>query len=200
MSGRGAPSGGGLLGDLSLLEDPDRVAEGVADAQVGAVEVVGGLLGEIGDATRLQGLEQAADVVRLEDEAVHRALGDQLADLRTGGLVVERRARLLEVDRDPGLAGDADRQPAVGALLEVVADLEPELVHVEVERLVLVEDVDRGDVQVLDHFDVPAQPTARFTSAAIFASSAAVSFFSANEVGQKLPSSSWAASSKPNVA
>ena len=49
------------------------------------------------------------------------------------------------------VAGDADGQPAVVALLDVVALLEPELVDVEVERLVLVEDVDRGDVQPGDH-------------------------------------------------
>ena len=40
--------------DLRRLEDPDGVAEGVADAHVGAVEVVGGLLGDVGDATRLE--------------------------------------------------------------------------------------------------------------------------------------------------
>jgi len=44
------------------------------------------------------------------------------------------------------------------------------------------------------------QPTAFFTSATIFASSAAVSSFSANEVGHIAPSSSFASSLKPNVA
>src|SRR5713101_3305668 len=48
------PSGPCLMGDLPLLEDPDGVAEGVADAHVGAVEVVGGLLGEVGNAARLE--------------------------------------------------------------------------------------------------------------------------------------------------
>src|SRR4029077_9404690 len=37
------------------------------------------------------------------------------------------------------------------ALAYVVALLEPELVDVEVERLFLVQDVDRGDVQPGDH-------------------------------------------------
>src|SRR5438309_8886263 len=62
------PSGPCLMGDLPLLEDPDGVAEWVADAHVGAVEVVGGLLGEVGDAARLEGLVQIPDVVRLEHE------------------------------------------------------------------------------------------------------------------------------------
>src|SRR5438874_6683589 len=117
-------SGLDRLGDLPLLEDPDGVAEGVADAHVGAVEVVGGLLGEVGDAARLEGLVQTPDVVRLEHEPAQRALGDQLADLRSGGFVVYRRARLLE--RDLGdVARDAHRQPAVGTLLDILALLQP---------------------------------------------------------------------------
>src|SRR5205807_6928065 len=85
-----------LIGDLPLLEDPDGVAEGVADAHVGAVEVVGGLLGEVGDAARLEGLVQTPDVVRLEHEPAQSALRDQLAELRSSGFVMHRRARLLE--------------------------------------------------------------------------------------------------------
>ena len=46
LSGR---SRGSLLGDLSLLQNPDRVAEGVSNAHVNTVEVLGGLLREIGD-------------------------------------------------------------------------------------------------------------------------------------------------------
>src|SRR5258706_9149696 len=84
--------------DLPLLEDSDGVAEGVPDAHVGAVEVVGGLLGEVGDAARLEGLVQTPDVVRLEHEPAHGALRDQLADLCSGGLVMHRRARLLQRD------------------------------------------------------------------------------------------------------
>src|SRR6267154_4900845 len=68
--------------DLPLLENPDGVAEGVANAHVGAVEVVGGLLGEVGDAARLEGLVQTADGVSLEHEPAQRALRDQLAELR----------------------------------------------------------------------------------------------------------------------
>jgi hypothetical protein len=45
-----------------------------------------------------------------------------------------------------------------------------------------------------------AQLTALLTSAAILASSAAVNFFSAKEVGHMLPSSRFAVALKPNVA
>src|SRR6266851_3346330 len=143
-------SGRRLTGDLPLLEDPDRVAEGVADAQVGAVEVIGGLLGEVGDAPRLEGLVQTPDVVRLEHEPAQRALRDQLAELRGGGFVMHRRARLLEGDLGD-VARDAHRQPAVGTLLDILALLQPELVDVEVKSLVLVEDHDGGDVEFGDH-------------------------------------------------
>ena len=57
------------MGDLPLLEDPDGVAEGVADAHVGAVEVVGGLLGEVSDAARYKGFVQPSGIVGVEDEA-----------------------------------------------------------------------------------------------------------------------------------
>jgi len=133
------------------LEDSDRVAERVAEAHVGAVEVVDRLLGEVGDASLLEGFVQGSSVVGVEDEAAQRALRDQLAELLGGGFVVEGWARLLEIDLDVGLAGDAHGQPAVGALREVRADLESELVDVEVESLVLVEDIDRGDVEPGEH-------------------------------------------------
>lgn len=106
-SGESRPdrSGRRLLGDLSLLEDPNGVAERIADAHVGAVEVLGGLLGEVGDATRLEGFVEAPGIVRVEDEADEGALGDQLAQLRGRGFVVQRRARFLReisVPRSPG--------------------------------------------------------------------------------------------------
>ena len=39
------------MGGLPLLQDPDRVAEGIAHAHIGPVEMVGRLLGEVGNAT-----------------------------------------------------------------------------------------------------------------------------------------------------
>src|SRR5438876_6148923 len=112
-------SGPCLLGNLPLLEDPNGVAEGVADAHVGAVEVVGGLLGEVGDAARLEGLVQTPDIVRLEHEPAQRALRDQLAELRSGGFVMHRRARLREGDLGDVARVDL-RQAAVGSLLSVM--------------------------------------------------------------------------------
>ena len=93
------------MSDLPLLQDPDGVAEGVADAHVGAVEVIGWLLGEVGDAALLQGLVQAPGVVGQENEAAQGALGDQLAKPGSRGIVVQRGARQLEEDlraRSPG--------------------------------------------------------------------------------------------------
>src|ERR1700694_734850 len=66
-----AMSGRHLLGDLALLEDSDGVAKRVAEAHVGAVEVLDRLLGEVSDAARLEGLVETADVVGVEDEGAH---------------------------------------------------------------------------------------------------------------------------------
>src|SRR2546423_903110 len=144
-----AMSGRHLLGDLALLENPDGVAERVTKPHVGAVEVLDGLLGEIGDTARLERLVETADVVRVEDEPAHRTLGDQLAELGGGGVVVQWRTRLLQGNLGP-VAGDADRQPAVRALPDVLALLQPELVDIEVESLVLIEDKNRSDAQLGD--------------------------------------------------
>ena len=89
----------------SALEDPDGVAERVTEAHVGAVEVVDRLLREVVDTALLERLVEPAHIVRDEDEAAQGALGDQLAELLGGGLVVEGRAGLLEQDlgvRSPG--------------------------------------------------------------------------------------------------
>src|SRR4029079_12118960 len=120
----------------------------------GAVEVVGRLLGEVGDAALLERLVQGPGVVRGEDEAAHGTLGDELADALRRRFAVQRGTGLLEGDLRPALARDADRQPAVIALLDVGALFEPELVDGEVERLVLVEEVDRGDLESGDHLNV----------------------------------------------
>src|SRR5487761_74575 len=133
------------------LEDPDRVAEGVADLHVGPVEVVGGLLDEVGYTALLQGFVQTADVVSVEDQSTHCTLGEQLAELGSGGFVLHRRPWLLQVDVDARLAGDANRQPAVFTLFEILALLQPELVDVEVESRFLVEDPDGRDAQLGDH-------------------------------------------------
>src|SRR5581483_10369526 len=105
------------------------------------------LLGEVAHAARLQRLVKTPYVVRVENERAHGALGDELPQLRGGRLVVKRRSWLLEEDLDL-VAREPHRQPAEGPLPDVLGLLEAELVHVEVERLVLVEDLDRGDVQL----------------------------------------------------
>src|SRR5215470_4517495 len=63
------------------LGDPDAVAEWVAKGAVGSVRTIGGFFGEL-DAPAQQRLVSLAAVVGAEDErAVHRVLGQQLADL-----------------------------------------------------------------------------------------------------------------------
>src|SRR5438067_4282319 len=143
-------SDGGAGGDLGRLQDPDVVAEGVPDAAVDSVEVLGRLLREL-HAALLQGLGRLPAVAGEQGEPADGALADQLPDLLAGGLVVGRRTRLLQVDLMRGVAGHAHRQPARGAGLDVAALLQAELVDVEVEGLVLVEDKDRGDGDVVEH-------------------------------------------------
>jgi hypothetical protein len=81
----------------------------------------------------------------VDDEGAHGALCDQLPELRRGGLIVHGRAGLLEEDLDLRIAREAHRQPAEWSLLDVLALLQTELVDVEVQRFVLVEDLDRRD-------------------------------------------------------
>src|SRR5439155_4154631 len=92
-------SGGRRRGGLPL-EDSDRVAERVAEAHVGDAEVVDRLLGEVSDASLLEGFVEGSYVVGMEDQAAQRALRDQLTELLRDGLVVQGRSRLLEVDLD----------------------------------------------------------------------------------------------------
>jgi hypothetical protein len=113
--------------------------------------VVDRLLSEVRDASLLESFVEGSNVIGVEDEAAQRALRDQLTELLSGGFVVQGRTWLLEVDLDVGLARDADGQPALGPLFDVRADLKPELVDVEVERLLLVEDINRGDVELGEH-------------------------------------------------
>ena len=70
------------------------------------------------------------------------ALGHQLADLLRRASSMPGGPGQLQQDVAARLARDADRQPAHEAEIDVIADLEPELADVEVERLVLVEHED----------------------------------------------------------
>ena len=83
------------------------------------------------------------DVVADEEQAAQRALGDELADLGGGRLVVLRPAD--ELEQQLLAAGERHGEPAHEAEVDVVADLEAEVRGVEVEGLVLVEDGDGLD-------------------------------------------------------
>src|SRR5436309_2569844 len=120
------------------------VAEGVAHSHVDSVEVLDRFLGEL-DTAGLQRLIQRTAVIRGEGEPAHRALGYQVADLLRRCLVHRGWAGRIQEDVRSRLARNSDRQPARGTLLEVVADLEPELAGVELEGFILVEDEDAGD-------------------------------------------------------
>src|SRR5262245_47210147 len=94
--GRPRASGGRLRGGLALLQDPDRVAERVTESHVRAIEMVGGLLREVGHAAPLQLLVERVRVIGDEDQTAQRPLRDELAQLGRGRFVVEGRTRLLE--------------------------------------------------------------------------------------------------------
>ena len=79
-------------------------------------------------------------VGRQEDGTGHRALGEQLADLRGGGIVHHRRTGPLEQDLAHRVAGDPHGEPPHEPEVLVGRDFEPEGVDVEVEGFVLVED------------------------------------------------------------
>src|SRR5581483_12385050 len=93
----------------------DLVAEGIAQAAVDAVAVVGGLLGEL-DTVGPQLLVGAETVVGLEHHHdAGRALGDQVAHLLGGLLVHHRRAGDVEHDLWNRLAWYTDGEPAEAA-------------------------------------------------------------------------------------
>ena len=112
-----------------------------------------GSLGEL-DATGLELLVVAVDVVGREEHGAGEPLRHQGLDLLGGVGVHHRRpGDRHQHDRDVGLAGRADGEPAEVAQLrdgDVGADLHPELLGVERERLVLVVDPQLGGGE-LDH-------------------------------------------------
>ena len=134
LRGRDGPSG-------PQLGEAEVVAEGVTEAAVDPVRTIGGFLGEL-DAPAQQGLVRLAAVVRGEDEqATHRALGHQFADLPRGLLGHRRAARLLQQDLALRVTGNVDGQPAHEAQVDVGVDLQAKLADIEVKGLVLVKDV-----------------------------------------------------------
>jgi retinol dehydrogenase-14 len=124
------------------LRNAEVVAEGVAQAEVDAVGLVDRLLGDL-DALLLELRVGLVRVVAAEEEvAAGRTLAEQFADLRRRLLAHRGRPRDLEEDAAGGVPGDVDGQPAHEAEVDVLADLHAELADVEVQRLVLVGDVD----------------------------------------------------------
>jgi hypothetical protein len=84
------------------LQDPDRIAERISNAHVRAIEVLSGLLREIGDTALAKRLVEAASIVGDEHKATQGSLGDELPQLGGGGLVMQRRPRLPSEISVPG--------------------------------------------------------------------------------------------------
>ena len=90
----------------------------------------------------MQLLEGGVEVVGVEVDAVQGALGDEGGErVAVGGAAVQV---VREDDRDVGLGGGADGDPAEVSAGDVVAQLEAERVAVEGQREVGVMDEDEA--------------------------------------------------------
>src|SRR6266566_6874544 len=135
------------------LHDSNVIAERVAQPEVGSVEVLLRLRGDL-NAARLERLVRLLAVVGGQTEGESgRAFGDELADLAGGLLVHSRRAWQLEQDVASGLARHADRHPPHEPEVQVVGELHAERLDIEIDGLVLVEDEDVGHVDRAVHDD-----------------------------------------------
>src|SRR5260370_39515300 len=133
------------------LDDADVVAERVANPEVGSVKVLFRLGGEL-DAARLERLVGLAAVrSRKAEREAARSLGYDVANLVRGLRVHGRRAGQLEQNVASGLARNSHGDPPHEPEVHVIGELQPELVDVEVDRLVLVENVDVGYVDEVLH-------------------------------------------------
>src|SRR5436190_70349 len=127
--------------ELDYLRQPERVPGRVAKAGVDSVGTLLRVLGEL-DAPALELLVVRAHVVGGEEHRAREPLGHEPLDL-LGRLGVHHRrpGDGHQHDRDIGLASGTDCQPAEVAQLayrDVGPDLHPQLLRIEVERLVLV--------------------------------------------------------------
>ena len=124
------------------LVDAHQVAGRVAHGEVPrAPRLVGRLLHDLG-ARGAHLLEGGVEVVGVEVDAVQRALGEQGGErVAVGGAAVQV---VREDDRDAGLGGGADGDPAEVFLGDVVAQLEAERVAVEGQGEVGVMDQDEA--------------------------------------------------------
>ena len=133
------------------LGEAQRVAKGVAQRAVDPVEALGRLLREL-DTLRAQALIGAAAVVGVQDQApAGGSLGNELAYVRRRRVVVGGRPGDHQDELDVGLVGKVDSEKAHRAEVGVGVHDHPELAHVEVERLVLVEDVYEGVADSIGH-------------------------------------------------
>src|SRR6266480_2468073 len=131
------------------------VAERIAQPAVDAVRSLGRLLGKL-DALRAKfGVGLAAVVGREEQVSAGGPLGQQLADLGRGLLVERRRSRGLQQDLAITIAWDTYGQPAHETEVLVGIDLEAKLADVELERLVLVENIERRNRECVEHLNPP---------------------------------------------
>src|SRR5262249_54542212 len=137
------------------LGEAEEVAGVVGEHGGGAVGLLFGSAFEV-DALALQLLVGGRAVGGVEDAAAEHSLGYQGAEL-CGGFGVENHAGLgfHQGNLEIGLAGDSDRDPAEITHAGIGAQLETELVDVEVDGAVVVEDVDGGVGKIADHLGSP---------------------------------------------
>ena len=134
-----------------------RITEG---AVAGAVRLLRRLLDDL-RVGGLDPLEGAVEVAGREVDARIGAFGHHLGDraelvLRDAG----SRFRRIQDDRGIGLISGADREPVHPAVLDVVADLEPEGVAIEGERRLWIVVREHGCVDVDVHGGDPRRGSA----------------------------------------
>jgi hypothetical protein len=133
------------------LGEADRVPERIAQCAVDPVEALRRLLREL-DARCLETLVRPAAVVGLEDDAAsRRAFRHELANLLGGGVVVRGRPGDHQAELDVRLLGQVHGEKAHDAEVRVGVHDHPELADVELEGLVLIEYVDEGVADSLEH-------------------------------------------------
>jgi hypothetical protein len=128
-------------GELAYLRQPDVVARRIAESRIDPVGTVLRLLDEL-DSAALELLEVSMDVVGGQEDRSGESLRHQRPHLPGGLGVHDGRPRdRHQHDRDVGLPRRPNGEPAEVAELgkgHVAADLEPDLVLVEGQRLLLI--------------------------------------------------------------
>src|SRR5207247_4932621 len=133
---------------LAQLVDADQVASGIAEGAVATpIRLRGRLLDDFG-AAGLHPREGAVEVGCGQDDGGVAALGHHLDD--GAALVVGDGAgadgRRVQDDGRAGLAGGADRDPALAAVSDLVADFKAEGVAIEGQGCVRIVVREKGGV------------------------------------------------------